>query len=159
MNINSHFSNWKSHKKKMSKGWASSLLRTSQKNVGFIPAFIPCETVIVTGHKLRAKFWACFISERHLPTLRTTRESGELGAWTRHIPAACLPEPRQESLFVSLIPTAHDELLTLIYLATTASELTSRMFMPLLFVNIYFKYASIGDALLLFIKMFLSPNT
>ena len=54
---------------------------------------------------------------------------------------------------------AHDELLALIYLAITASELTSHTFMPLPFVNIYFKYALIGYALLLFIEMFSSPNT
>lgn len=65
-------------------------------------------------------------------------------------------EPGKVFLFVSLIPVAHDELLALIYLAITASELTSRMFMPLPFVNMYFKYALIGHAQLLFIKMFLS---
>lgn len=77
------------------------------------------------------------------------------GPSTSRLPA-CQRDRKSILIRLSLIPVAHDELLALIYLAITASELTSRMFMPLPFVNMYFKYALIGYAQLLFIKMFLS---
>lgn len=73
-----------------------------------------------------------------------------------HGPGTSLLPACQRALAINHLcnPHVHDELLALIYLAIAASELTSRMFMPLPFVNIYFKYALIGHTLLLLIKTF-----
>lgn len=103
--MNSHFSNCESLEKevKLKLAETSSLLRTRQKNVEFIPGFIPRETILVSGdHKQTAKFRAYLIFELHLTTLRMEGESREVGTWTRHITAACLPEDHEKYSYSSL---------------------------------------------------------